>query len=76
MSEYRCFFCNEKDEATALCEAKTFALDVHVREAAILTQDTCLLAKLSAGDMVALEELTLELYSTCLMQFGKVMNLS
>jgi len=55
-----CFFC---DESGDLHEVTTFALDSRVRNCAFLLQDSRLLAKLSGGDMIAMEA---NYHSTCL----------
>ena len=48
-----CFFCEEV--SGELHRASTFNLDHNVRESARILNDTALLGKLSAGDMVALD---------------------
>ena len=48
-----CFFCEET--SGELHRASTFNLDRNVRESARILNDTFLLGKLSAGDMVALD---------------------
>ena len=53
LSGRTCFFCNESTSSKDLRKASTLNLDLHVREAALLLEDTALLAKLSAGDLVA-----------------------
>ena len=50
-----CFFCNEPAGTTNLHEASTHKLDMKVRRFALQLEDKKLLAKLSAGDMIALE---------------------
>ena len=50
-----CFFCGQPPGDIGLHEAATFQIDKQVRTCAELLEDTELLAKLSAGDMVALE---------------------
>ena len=50
-----CFFCGQPPGTSGLHEAATFQVDKRVKACAELLQDTILLAKLSAGDMVALE---------------------
>lgn len=50
-----CFFCDTCDEADNLREVRTFQLDYRVRKCAENIQDLSLLAKLSAGDMIAQE---------------------
>lgn len=51
----RCFFCEEG--SGELHRASTFNLDANVRRCAFQTNDSSLLAKLSAGDMVAIDAL-------------------
>ena len=50
-----CFFCRQAAGNEGLHEAATFKLDHRVRAAATLLQDTELLGRLNAGDMVAIE---------------------
>ena len=50
-----CFFCEKEDAESNLSSAQTFALDRRVRDAALLLSDEKLLAKLSEGDLVAIE---------------------
>ena len=50
-----CFFCNEPAGTTYLHEASTHKLDMKVQRCALQLEDRKLLAKLSAGDMIALE---------------------
>lgn len=54
-SKTSCFFCGQSAGSDDLHEASTFQIDRCVRESAALVEDTLLLAKLSMGDMVALE---------------------
>ena len=49
------FFCGQSAGSDGLHEASTFQIDRRVRESAALLGDTLLLARLSMGDMVALE---------------------
>ena len=56
-----CFFCGEC--SGELHRSSTFNIDSNVRESAILLNDTALLAKLSAGDMPALDAMY---HSRCL----------
>eukprot|EP00112_Aurelia_sp_Birch-Aquarium-sp1_P020487 Seg5293.4 transcript_id=Seg5293.4/GoldUCD/mRNA.D3Y31 product="hypothetical protein" protein_id=Seg5293.4/GoldUCD/D3Y31 len=51
----RCFFCEKEDTHANLTQAQTFCLDKRVRDAATQLQDEKILAKLSAGDMIAVE---------------------
>lgn len=48
-----CFFCETTSALEPLNEASTFYLDSRVRKCAVVLQDKRLLAKLSAGDMIA-----------------------
>lgn len=49
-----CFFCEQPSQAgSSLCTASTFGLDAHVRHCALKLEDRPLLAKLSAGDLIA-----------------------
>ncbi|VDI74380.1 Hypothetical predicted protein, partial [Mytilus galloprovincialis] len=57
-----CFFCNENGQE-ALHESSTFGQDTRVRECAVKLNDTLLLAKLSAGDLIAQEA---KYHSKCL----------
>ena len=50
-----CFFCGMPPVGEMLRNASTFQVDVRVRQCAVKLQDTALLAKLSAGDMIAQE---------------------
>ena len=50
-----CFFCGQPPGTSGLHEAATFQVDERVKNCAELLEDTILLAKLSVGDMVALE---------------------
>ena len=50
-----CFFCGQSAGSDGLHEASTFQIDRRMRESAALLEDTLLLARLSMGDMVALE---------------------
>ena len=59
-----CLFCNKKAEAgECLRKAATLELDFRVRKCAQQLQDEPLLAKLNAGDMVALDA---EYHNKCL----------
>ena len=58
----KCFFCQNHNNEN-LHNASTFQLDSRVRSIAIQLQDKTLLAKLSSGDMVALEA---KYHATCL----------
>ena len=49
-----CFFCGKAESAGKfLSKASTFGVDIKVRQCAIKLQDKKLLAKLSAGDLIA-----------------------
>ncbi len=50
-----CFFCGKSAAGDALRNASTFELDIRVRQCALKLQDKPLLAKLSAGDLIAQE---------------------
>ena len=50
-----CFFCDQPAAINEMREVQTFGLEAQVRSAAVLLNDTGLLAKLSSGDMIALE---------------------
>ena len=50
-----CFFCDKTDKMESLHEASSFQMDARVRESVMILQDERLLAKLSAGDLVAQE---------------------
>ncbi|XP_014664507.1 PREDICTED: uncharacterized protein LOC106806883 [Priapulus caudatus] len=50
-----CFFCGKPAAEDALRNASTFELDIRVRQCALKLQDKPLLAKLSAGDLIAQE---------------------
>ncbi len=52
----QCFFCGKPAKASeSLHHASTFGLDGRVRQCALQLQDQSLLAKLSVGDLIALE---------------------
>ena len=52
----QCFFCRKPAKASeSLHHASTFGLDARVRQCALQLQDQSLLAKLSVGDLIALE---------------------
>lgn len=50
-----CFFCGKSAAGDALHNVTTFQLDIRVRQCAHKLQDKSLLAKLSAGDLIAQE---------------------
>ena len=53
--ESKCFFCNDVGGTAGLHQASTLEIDQSVRECAIKLKDNELLAKLSDGDVVAIE---------------------
>ncbi|CAC5413698.1 unnamed protein product [Mytilus coruscus] len=55
MKEYVCFFCGSNKPDENLHEVTRRNVDIHVRQCALKLQDTALLAKLTAGDLVAQE---------------------
>ena len=60
----RCFFCDECERWNSpLHSASTFGLDARVRKYAAVLHDQNLLAKLSTGDLVAIEA---KYYNACL----------
>ena len=59
----KCFFCDREDSIENLTQAQTFELDRKVRNAASQLCDEKLLARLSEGDMIAVEALY---HKTCL----------
>ena len=63
-TEVSCFFCGQAAGNDGLHEVTTFQVDQSVRECAELTGVSILLAKLFAGDMVALEA---KYHSKCLL---------
>ncbi|KAJ8038713.1 hypothetical protein HOLleu_16213 [Holothuria leucospilota] len=56
-SSETCFFCDKPapDGKSVTRKASTFGLDINVRKAAMKLQDKSVLAKLSAGDLIAQE---------------------
>ena len=48
-------FCNEPAGSAGLHKASTYNIDANVRRCALEVEDTALLAKLVAGDMIAIE---------------------
>ena len=50
-----CFFCGRCGPEDALRNASTFDIDFHVRQCALKLQDKPLLAKFSAGNLIAQE---------------------
>lgn len=54
-TEPTCFFCNELAGSADIHSASTYNIDTNVRKCALELEDTALLAKLAAGDMIAIE---------------------
>uniref|UniRef100_UPI00358E7FAB uncharacterized protein isoform X1 n=2 Tax=Myxine glutinosa TaxID=7769 RepID=UPI00358E7FAB len=54
-TEPTCFFCNTSAGSAGLHKASTYNIDTNVRRCALEVEDTALLAKLAAGDMIAIE---------------------
>ena len=54
-TELTCFFCNEPAGSAGLHKASTYNIDANVRRCAVEVEDTALLAKLAAGDMIAID---------------------
>lgn len=54
-TEPTCFFYNETAGAGVLHNASTYQIDANVRRCAFELEDTALLAKLTTGDMIAIE---------------------
>ena len=52
-TKHVCFFCGDEDTVDTLHEAATFGLNKKVSKCATDLQDQQLLAKLSAGDLIA-----------------------
>ena len=50
-----CFFCGKSEAGSTLHNVSTFDVDIRVRQCALKLQDKPLLAKLSAGDLIAHE---------------------
>ena len=65
---YLRFFCNEPAGTTNLHKASTHKLDMKVQRCALQLEDRKLLAKLSAGDMIALEA---KYHRNCLTTYNK-----
>ena len=51
----QCFFCDEYDSPSNLHSASTLDVDKKVRECAALLNERKLIAKLSVGDLIAIE---------------------
>ncbi len=54
-SENTCFLCSDSTNVGPLHNVSTFETDKRIRECALQIQDTVLLAKLSAGDLISQE---------------------
>ncbi len=54
-SKETCFFCGKSAARDVLRNASTLEVDIYVRQCALKLQDKPLLAKLSAGDLIAQE---------------------
>ena len=61
----QCFFCEKNDFASILRLASTLELDKKVRDCAILLNDSKRIAKLSTGDLIAIEA---KCHATCLVK--------
>ena len=66
--ELACFFCD--DTTGSLTKVETVSLDSHVRQIAEGLRDTKLLAKLSGGDMVAIDAQYLRRFGSILWQLN------
>lgn len=62
-SKEQCFFCDKPDNNEPMHKVSTLGINNRVRDCALLLQDNELLAKLSAGDMVAIDAVY---HKTCL----------
>ena len=65
-STYQCFLCDKPAKLGDLRHASTFGVDSKIRTDALQQNDTHLLAKLSEGDVIALE---LKYHLNCLVAF-------
>lgn len=63
LSENHCFLCDKVDNLTNLHAASTLEVDRKVRECALILNESKLIAKLSAGDLIAIEA---KYHSKCL----------
>ena len=61
-----CFFCDDYDSSSNLHCASTLNVDKKVRDCAVLLNDRKRIAKLSAGDLIAMEAKTM---SSALLDF-------
>ncbi len=59
VDENRCFSCDESAGLATLHNASTNCIDQKVRRCALELKDNALLAKLTPGDMIALEANTI-----------------
>jgi hypothetical protein len=71
-----CFFCDQSDELAQgekdrLWQVRTFSVDARVRQCAAVSQDFSMLAKLSKGDMIAVEA---HYHARCLVSYYKRAN--
>ena len=55
VQEVQCFFCRQPAGTDGVHEVATFQMDIKIRDWATILEDTELLDRLSAGDMVAQE---------------------
>jgi len=62
-TEPTCFFCNEPAGSAGLHKASTYNIDTNMRRCALEVEDPALLAKLAAGDLIAIEAMY---HSNCL----------
>lgn len=72
-TETVCIFCDQEGGSAGLHKASTFGIDQKVRKCATELRDTNLLAKLAAGDMVALDA---QYHTKCLAKLYKRAELS
>ena len=61
-----CLFCDKKATLSQLRQACTYKLDTNIRESAEKLQDSSLIAKLSTGDVIALE---VKYHPDCLVKY-------
>ncbi len=54
-TELTCFFCDEPAGSAGLHKASTYNIDANVRKCALEVEDTAVLTKLAAGDMIAID---------------------
>ena len=60
-TELTCFFCNEPAGSAGLLH--TYNIDANMRRCAVEVKDTALLAKLAAGDMIAIDATQLPVFT-------------